>query len=82
MFAAGALLSPWLGCMRMVELESVKEWKVGVRVWLWVKRGNDWVRVGYQDAHVFQGGGRGKGQVCQYNAMEIRKLFFVAKLMF
>ena len=47
----------------MVELESVKEWKVGVRVWLWVKRGNDWVRVGYQDAHVSQGGGRGKGQV-------------------
>ena len=81
-FAAGALLGLWLGCMRMVESESVKELKAGARVRLWVKRGNDWVGVGYQDVHVFQGGGRGKGQVCQYNAMEIRKPFFVAKLMF
>jgi hypothetical protein len=68
--------------MRMVELESVKEWKVGVRVWLWVKRGNDWVRVGYQDAHVFQGGGRGKGRCASTMLWEIRKPFFMAKLMF
>ena len=74
----GCASSLWLGCMRMVESESVKERKAGARVRLWVKRGNDWVGVGYQDVHVFQGGGRGKGQVCQYNAMEIRKLFFVA----
>ncbi len=53
-FAAGALLGLWLGCMRMVESESVKERKAGARVRLWVKRGNDWVGVGYQDVHVFQ----------------------------
>ena len=44
-FAAGALLGLWLGCMRMVESESVKERKAGARVRLWVKRGNDWVGV-------------------------------------
>ena len=31
-FAAGALLGLWLGCMRMVESESVKERKAGARV--------------------------------------------------
>jgi len=41
-FAAGALLGLWLGCMRMVESESVKERKAGARVRLGVKRGKDW----------------------------------------
>jgi len=56
-FAAGALLGLWLGCMRMVESESVKERKAGARVRLWVKRGNDWVGVGYQDFLAFPGSG-------------------------
>ena len=81
-FAAGALLGLWLGCMRMVESESVKERKAGAPVRLWVKRGNDWVGVGYQDVHVFQGGGRGKALVCQNNAMEITKQFIGHKWRF
>mgnify|MGYP001507492210 CR=1 FL=1 len=32
--AVGALPSPWMACRRRVELESVKERKVGVGVWV------------------------------------------------